>query len=78
MLWHIGNLTSLGRNINNRGGNKDFNYKVEHAYRKSKLVINKKIVNEFQDWTPDLVKKRAVSLTSDVLAIWNFDNPSRV
>lgn len=78
LLWHIGNLTVLGANINNRAANKAFPAKVEVSYKKSSLTINQKIVEEFKEWTPESVRKRAESLASVVLSIWSFDNPSRV
>jgi hypothetical protein len=76
-LWHLGNLTMLGKNINATGArNKAFS-KKKLEYAKSELEMVKRILH-YKDWTAEAVIERAKHLAKPILEIWNFENTSRV
>lgn len=75
-LWHVGNLTILGVRINAGAANAEFSEKMENYYSKSELKINKNI--RAQNWNERAIRDRAGELVAPALAVWNFDNPSRV
>jgi hypothetical protein len=78
-LWHIGNLTMLGYRLNsNRAKNRGFDYKKTVYGSMSELEISQLIAGRYARWDEEAIKDRAANLASDVLEIWDFDNPSRV
>jgi hypothetical protein len=78
LLWHIGNLTILGKRLNREAANKSFATKKAGHYIKSELIMTQRLAKEFDAWDAAAMEKRAATLTGEVLEIWNFDNPSRV
>jgi uncharacterized protein DUF262/uncharacterized protein DUF1524 len=79
-LWNIGNLTILGKRLNQGVENKEYKVKVQHYASKSELKMVKKIVKDYPgpQWGEKQIEARARTLTEDALTVWNFDNPSRV
>ena len=76
-LWHIGNLTMLGKRLNTSAASRG--YKTKSAeYKKSELVIAQDLAKKFSKWDTSSVVERAQSMTNAVTEIWDFDNPSRV
>ena len=76
-LWHIGNLVMLGKRLNAEAGNKEYADK-RPIYRRSELEAVVELVNGYNHWDKDTIEDRAQKLMPKVLAIWNFDNPSRI
>lgn len=78
-LMHIGNLTMLGRKLNEQAGQKEFaEKKIEYA--KSEIETVKDILREFPgpEWNESTIRQRAANLTDSILSVWSFDNASRV
>lgn len=77
-LWHIGNLTVLGKRLNTEAANRGFAFKRTEFYHQSELTMTQKVAAGYTKWNNGAVKKRAKDLAPLVVQIWNFDNPSRV
>jgi hypothetical protein len=77
-LWHLGNLTMVGKKLNANAGNSGFDEKKQYYAANTELEITQQIVKQYQKWDSAGVQKRAEQLLPLVLEIWNFDNPSRV
>lgn len=77
-LWHIGNLTMLGDRLNGDAANRSFQFKKDHYRKNSELKMAQQVATKYDDWNEASIKDRAKKLTSLVLEIWKFDNPSRV
>jgi hypothetical protein len=76
-LWHIGNLTMLGKRLNGGAASKGFASKREE-YKKSELAMANQLAEQFNAWGETEILNRASSMIPLVKQIWNFDNPSRV
>ena len=76
-LWAIGNLTMLGKRLNNTAASKGFPGKKEE-YAKSSVVMSQEVASQYDKWGYKEIFARAKTLVPLVLEIWNFDNPSRV
>lgn len=76
-LWHIGNLTILGKRLNNNAASKGYKTKSSE-YKKSELTMAQELAKNFSKWDANTVQKRAQSMTKAITEIWDFDNPSRV
>lgn len=77
-LWHIGNLTILGKRLNRAAANKDFATKRTEHYLKSEVTMTTMLAKRFTDWNQDTIRIRAEALAPLIIEVWNFDNPSRV
>lgn len=77
-LWHIGNLTILGRRINKAAANKEYGIKRAAYAAKTEIVMAQEIADKFEVWTRESIERRAQSFVPLMLDIWNFDNPSMV
>ena len=78
LLWHLGNLTMLGTRLNRAAENSKYATKKAHYESKSELEMPRRVAKEFKTWNAEAVRKRAASMYSDVVEIWDFNNPSRV
>jgi Protein of unknown function (DUF1524) len=76
-LWHIGNLTMLGKRLNTSAASKGFKTKLTE-YKKSELVMAKNLAKNFTQWNVAAIERRAKSMAKDITEIWSFDNTSRV
>jgi hypothetical protein len=76
--WHIGNLTIYGKRINNRSGNEEFSVKRDDYEKKSSVLMTNNIAKYYKDWDDNSIIKRAEYLAKQAVAIWDFDNTSRV
>ncbi len=76
-LWHLGNLTMLGRRLNTSAASKGYKTKTTE-YKKSELVMAQELAKKFSKWDTKSVVERAQSMTKAITEIWDFDNPSRV
>jgi hypothetical protein len=77
-LWHIGNLTMLGKRLNSAIANSGFPKKKAYYTKNTELAITKKIAAEYQKWDVAAVHKRTKQLLPVVMEIWDFNNTSRV
>lgn len=77
-LWHLGNLTMLGKRLNTEVANTGFAKKREHYEKKTELKITQQLAKDYNSWDVAAVQKRAKQLMSLVLQVWDFDNPSYV
>jgi len=77
-LWHIGNLTMLGRRLNREAANSEFEIKRRHYEGKSELLMAKEIAKSYDKWDENTIKDRAKRLAKLAVEVWDFDNPSRV
>jgi hypothetical protein len=77
-LWHIGNLTVLGKRLNRKAANKEFQNKRDLHYRSSEIEMTQRLAKSYDLWNEDSIKDRAKKLSEYVTEIWNFDNPSRL
>jgi hypothetical protein len=68
-IWHVGNLTILGKRINNKAQNKSFGDKCKEHYSKSEIVMTKDLLNE-TTWDEATIRKRAKNLTKFAIQTW--------
>ena len=78
LLWNIGNLTILGRRLNRKAANKEFEIKKKHYAEKSELVMAQNVAEHYSNWDETTIKTRATRLAELVLKVWSFDNSSMV
>ncbi len=76
-LWHFGNLTMLGKRLNDAVGNRGYPVKKEY-YQNSELAMAQEIAKSYDDWNEENIKDRAKKLAPYITEVWNFGNPSRV
>jgi len=78
-LWNIGNLTMLGKRLNDESANRGYTqFKRAYYAQNSELVMAQTIASNYQEWNATAIFSRAKSLAAYIVEIWNFDNPSRV
>ncbi len=78
-LWHLGNLTMLGRRLNEAAANKGYvQFKREYYANASELVMAQEVAKGYKEWNVNSILHRAKVLAPFVAEIWNFDNPSCV
>lgn len=77
-LWHIGNLTMLGKRINKTAANKEYSIKRKEYESKSELAMAQELAAKYATWDVAAIESRAQNFTQIVLDIWDFDNPSMV
>ncbi|MEZ5422283.1 MAG: DUF262 domain-containing protein [Pyrinomonadaceae bacterium] len=79
LLWHIGNLTWLGKRLNEGVANGEYaSVKMPSYENTSELEITREIATTYTEWNDKTIRHRAEGLVPAILQIWNFDNPSRV
>ncbi len=76
-LWNIGNLTMLGKRLNNSAASQGFESK-KAEYKKSSLVMSQKLAAQHSKWDEEEILARGKALAPLVKEIWSFENPSRV
>lgn len=76
-LWHIGNLTMLGKRLNTSAASRGYKTKLPE-YKKSELVMAQELAKKFSKWDAASIEQRAQSMAKSITEIWDFDNPSRV
>lgn len=77
-LWHIGNLTWLGKRLNESIGNAGYATKRPYYKKSSELKITQKLADEYQEWNVSSIEQRGKKMVEQALEIWSFDNPSNV
>ena len=77
-LWHIGNLTMLGKRLNGNAGNAGFPKKRVYYEKNTELEMAKRVAADYQSWDIAAIHKRTKQLIPLVAEIWNFNNTSRV
>lgn len=77
-LWHIGNLTMLGKRLNTNVANSGFAKKRPYYEKTTELEMTKKVASENTSWDAATVLKRAKEMLPLIVEVWDFDNPSRV
>ena len=68
-IWHVGNLTILGKRINNKAQNKSFADKCKEHYSKSEIKMTKDLLNE-TTWNEASIRNRAKALAKIALQVW--------
>ena len=68
-IWHVGNLTILGKRINNKAQNKSFADKCKEHYSKSEIKMTKDLLNE-TTWNEGSIRNRAKALAKIALQVW--------
>jgi hypothetical protein len=68
-VWHVGNLTILGKRINAKAQNKSFQDKCKDHYSKSEIIMTKDLLAE-SVWDESTVRKRAKQLAKAAVQIW--------
>jgi hypothetical protein len=69
LIWHVGNLTILGKRINAKAQNKSFEDKKKDHYSKSEIVMTKNLLS-IPSWDEAAVAKRAADLGKVACQIW--------
>jgi hypothetical protein len=68
-LWHIGNLTILGKRLNNKAKNKGFADKCKDHYSKSEIEMTKTLL-KVTDWSETEIENRAAQLAKSIVQVW--------
>jgi hypothetical protein len=69
LIWHVGNLTILGKRINNKAQNKSFVDKCKEHYGNSEIRMTRDLLKETA-WDEATIHKRARSLAKVAIQIW--------
>lgn len=69
LLWHVGNLTILGKRINTKAQNKAFKEKCKNHYSQSEIKMTTDLLKQ-ADWTPEAVRQRAAHLAKEMVRLW--------
>lgn len=69
-IWHIGNLTILGKRINNKARNKAFADKSKDNYSKSEIAMTKELLKAGGKWDVAAIQNRASKLAKLVITVW--------
>jgi uncharacterized protein DUF262/uncharacterized protein DUF1524 len=77
-LWHLGNLTMLGKRLNGNAANAGYSVKRAYYEKNTELEISKRVAADFQTWGKMAIEKRAKQILPLITKIWDFNNPSRV
>lgn len=77
-LWHLGNLTNLGKRLNTGVANRGYAFKRKIYEQNSELKMAQRVAKEYSKWNAAAIKDRAQKLAPMVTKIWNFDNPSHL
>lgn len=68
-IWHVGNLTILGKRINSKAQNKSFTDKCKEHYSKSEIKMTKDLLKE-TSWDEIIIRNRAKALAKIAIQIW--------
>jgi hypothetical protein len=77
-LWHLGNLTMLGKRMNSTIGNAGYPKKRPYYQKNTELKISQDLAAQYQTWDVAAIQKRAKQLLPVVVEVWNFNNTSFV
>lgn len=78
-LWHLGNLTMLGKRLNRAAANRGYSqFKRDYYAQNSELAMAQAIAKDYEDWDVAAILDRARTLAPLVAEVWNLDNPSYV
>jgi len=77
-LWHLGNLTMLGKRLNGHVANLGYDKKRAYYEKTTELVITQELAKTYAKWDVAAVQDRARHLLPIILEIWNFNNTSYV
>jgi hypothetical protein len=69
LIWHIGNLTVLGKRLNSKAQNKSFTDKCSDHYVKSEITMTKNLL-KISKWDATSIRARAKALSATALQIW--------
>lgn len=69
-VWHVGNLTILGRKKNNKAANKAYADKYKDQYSKSEIRITKSLPSG-KAWDVAAIQKRAAEYGKMIIKIWS-------
>jgi hypothetical protein len=69
LVWHVGNLTILGKRINAKAQNKAFGEKSKEHYSKSEIVMTKDLL-KLASWNEATIRKRAKDLANVAIQLW--------
>ena len=67
--WHIGNLTILGKRINQKAKNKAFTDKCNEHYSKSEIVMTQELLT-IKTWDEAAITTRAARLAKQIVQVW--------
>jgi hypothetical protein len=68
-IWHVGNLTILGKRLNTKAQNKSFTDKCTEHYSISEIRMTKDLLQK-TTWDEAAIRERAKDLAELVLQIW--------
>ncbi|MBI1177699.1 DUF262 domain-containing protein [bacterium] len=68
-IWHVGNLSILGKRINRKAQNKSFADKCKDHYSKSEIKMTKELLKE-KSWDEAAIRKRAKALAKTAIQTW--------
>jgi uncharacterized protein with ParB-like and HNH nuclease domain len=77
-LWHLGNLTMLGKRINGAIGNAGYTTKRAYYEKNTELKMTQELAKQYSTWNVASIHKRASQLLPKILEVWNFNNTSFV
>jgi hypothetical protein len=77
-LWHLGNLTMLGKKMNGAIGNAPYATKRPYYQANTELVMSQNLAEHYKEWNLEAVQQRAKNLLPLIIEVWNFDNTSYV
>ncbi len=69
LIWHVGNLTILGKRINAKAQNKSFAEKCKEHYSKSEIQMTKDLLKE-SAWDENTIQRRGRTLAKVAVQIW--------
>lgn len=69
LIWRLGNLTLLEKDLNESIQNGPFSEKAKE-YKNSEMLMTAKLPDEFTSWGEDEINKRTKSLASYIDKIW--------
>lgn len=69
LIWHVGNLTILGKKINAKAQNKGFAAKCKDHYSQSEVTMTKELLN-VKAWDEAAILSRAKSLSKVAVNLW--------
>ena len=69
LIWHVGNLTILGKRLNAKAQNKSFADKCADHYSRSEITMTKDLLNVAM-WDGAAIRTRAKALSATALQIW--------
>lgn len=78
LLWHVGNLTMLGRRLNKNAANRGYDTKRPYYQSTTELEITQQLAKDYTAWDEVSIRSRAEGMADLANKVWNFDNPSRV